>query len=83
MALRKNIRFVIIVEAFKAYLKKSHFIHGMVRVIDIGCSSFSRKCGQQDNTISVWESIGQDWHNVGNDIRSAIEKYRHETKDTK
>lgn len=62
----------------KTMLEKSPFLSGIVKIIDFG--SYSRRYRIQENDLqhassSDWESISEDWKNVGRDLSTSFDKF--------
>jgi len=63
------------VKTIKKIFKKSPFVRGMVRIIDLGCTLDKDSLFADYFEITESQRSCNEWSAVGNDIRTAIAKY--------
>ena len=62
-------------EQIKILIKRSPFLMGFIRIIDMTCLS-RRTAYRTTLRFSEWTMVYKDWEKVSNDLSIAVEKYR-------
>lgn len=75
--------FLNMTEKVRTFIKHSAFLKGALRIIDLTGNISREEIRHAIHTRSSRDAIAGDWLNVGNDIKTAMNRYKREAIHSK